>query len=135
MSMEIIQEKAQKGKTAPYFLPTLAISEPLIDLLREGFGGGTIDGVSSLAGLTRKEIATLLGVSERQLYNINKTDKFLNVLQSEHLLKLQNLFLHGLQIFDGNAGALSTFLRSPHQALAVPETGFPAHIPEWAGME
>ncbi|MBO0937648.1 hypothetical protein J2I47_13910 [Fibrella sp. HMF5335] len=98
-----------------------------IAAFRKGFDRHAIDVVAAKAGLTRKEIATLLGVSERHLYN--SSAKPLNALQSEHLARLGELFDRGLVLFDGNKGALSTWLRTPKMALAVPETGYSINLP------
>lgn len=98
-----------------------------LDLLRHGVDRAKIDEVTALAGLTKKEIADLLGVSERHLYNTSA--KPFSVLQTEHLLSLEKLFQVGLSIFDGNVPAFGKWLRTPKAALAVPETGFPSATP------
>ena len=98
-----------------------------IDTIREGFDRSKIDQVAAMARLTKKEIATLLGVSERHLYNA--APKPLSALQSEHLANLKGLFAHGLQVFDGEEATFSEWLRTPKQALAVPQTGFPLILP------
>jgi hypothetical protein len=98
-----------------------------LDFLRQGVDRAKLDEVTALAGLTKKEIADLLGVSERHLYNTSA--KPFSVLQTEHLLSLEKLFQFGLSIFDGNVTVLGKWLRTPKASLAVPETGFPSTTP------
>ena len=105
--------------TYPFFLARPVVP---IDAIREGFDRPTIDQVAAMALLTKREIATLLGVSERHLYNA--TSRPLSALQSEHLVNLASLFAHGLLVFDNAGEVFSQWLRSPKHALAVPQTGF-----------
>ena len=111
----------------PGFIREEQPQESTIDDLREGFDRNRVDEVADLAQLTKKEVATMLGVSERHLYNA--TPRPLNTLQSEHLLALESLFTLGLAVFDGNKNSFSTWLRTTKQALAVPQTGFPLRLP------
>lgn len=111
-------------KTTSLILVTI----PDIKTMREGLDRSEIDEVAAMADLTKKEMATLLGKSERNRYY--PTEKRLSLLESEHLVNLKLLFSHGLTIFDGNVKVFSDWLRTPKQALAVPETGFPIAIPD-----
>ena len=120
-----VNQDALAAFTYPFFSVGPVVS---IDAIREGFDRPTIDQVAAMALLTKKEIATLLGVSERHLYNA--TNRPLSALQSEHLVNLAGLFAHGLLIFDNDGAGFSQWLRSPKHSLAVPQTGFdPVVVP------
>lgn len=83
-----------------------------------------VDEVADLSGLSKKEIATLIGVTERALYKTTNGD--FSVLISEHLFRLKALFEHGLAVFDQHKKTLTKWLKSPLAELATPETGFDA---------
>lgn len=83
---------------------------------------GLVDEVSALSGLTKKEIASLIGLTERALFKTPKSD--FSILVSEHLLLLKQLFNHGLAVFDHRKKALTNWLRTPLPELASPQTGF-----------
>lgn len=101
---------------------------PNIDTLREGLDRSEIDQVADMAGLTKKEMALLLGRSERNRYYA--TSKRLSLLESEHLVNLKLLFTQGRILFDDDTKAFSDWLKTPKQALAVPETGFSVELPD-----
>lgn len=81
-----------------------------------------VDEVSVLSGLTKKEIASLIGLTERALFKTPKSD--FSILVSEHLLLLKQLFNHGLAVFDNRKKVLTKWLRTPLPELASPQTGF-----------
>lgn len=81
-----------------------------------------VDRIALLGGLTKKEMARILGVTERNLYNQHQGD--LSVPLSERLLLLEKLFQHGLSVFDGGREAFFQWLRTPLAELATPEVGF-----------
>lgn len=81
-----------------------------------------VDRIALLGGLTKKEMARILGVTERNLYNQHQGD--LSVPLSERLLLLEKLFQHGLAVFDGRREAFFQWLRTPLAELATPELGF-----------
>ena len=83
-----------------------------------------VDQIAALVGLTKKEMARILGVTERNLYNQHQGD--LSVPLSERLLLLEKLFNHGLTVFDGQQSAFYEWLRTPLAELATPELGFAA---------
>lgn len=85
-----------------------------------------VDEVAELSGLSKREIAFLIGLTERSLYKTPKSD--FPILISEHLLLLKGLFERGLIIFDQNKKALTKWLKTPLPELASPLTGF---VPEW----
>ncbi len=81
-----------------------------------------IDQIAAMGGLTKKEIAGVLGITERNLYNQHQGD--LSVQLSERLLLLEKLFTHGLDVFDHQQAVFTTWLRTPVAELATPEVGF-----------
>lgn len=81
-----------------------------------------VDEVAALGGLTKKEMATILGVTERNLYHQHESD--LSVPLSERLLLLEKLLQHGLTVFDNHPPAFYEWLRTPLAELATPELGF-----------
>ncbi|WP_040005848.1 hypothetical protein [Fibrisoma limi] len=95
----------------------------LILLARQKLSRDRIDQVALLAGLTKKEMAQILGVTERNLYNQHPGS--LSVPLSERLLILEKLFEHGLAVFDGQQIPFQDWLRTPLAELATPEVGFP----------
>ena len=88
-----------------------------------------VDEVALLGGLTKKEMALVLGVTERNLYNQHQGD--LSVPMSERLLILEKLFQHGLAVFDANRPVLDAWLRTPLAELATPESGFAAPLTDY----
>lgn len=87
---------------------------------------GLVDEVAALSGLTKREIASLIGLTERALFKTPKRD--FSILVSEHLLLLKQLFNHGLAVFDHRKKAFTSWLRTPLAELASPQTGF---FPVW----
>ena len=83
-----------------------------------------VDQIALLGGLTKKEMARILGITERNLYNQHQGD--LSVPLSERLLLLEKLFQHGLAVFDGKREPFFEWLRTPLAELATPELGFAA---------
>lgn len=96
----------------------------LIVQARQKVPRSRIDAVAVLGGLTKKEMALVLGVTERNLYNYHQGD--LSVSLSERLLLLEKLFQHGLAVFDDNRPVFYQWLRTPLAELATPEAGFAA---------
>lgn len=99
-------------------------TDNLILLAREKLPYSQVDEVAALAGLTKKEMALVLGVTERSLYNQRQAD--LSVPLSERLLLLEKIIEHGLSVFDNQIQVFHHWLRTPLPELATPETGFAA---------
>ncbi len=98
---------------------------PTTDLIlqaRRKLPRSQVDQVARLGGLTKKEMARILGVTERNLYNQHQGD--LSVPLSERVLLLEKLFSHGLAVFDGQQSVFYEWLRTPLAELATPELGF-----------
>ncbi len=70
-----------------------------------------VDHVANTGWPDEKEMARILGVTERNLYNQHQGD--LSVPLSERLLLLEKLFNHGLAVFDGHQSAFYEWL-VPH---------------------
>ncbi len=85
-----------------------------------------VDQVALLGGLTKKQMALVLGITERNLYNHHQGE--LSVPLSERLLLLEKLFQHGLNVFDGHQQGFYSWLRTPLAELATPEVGFASPV-------
>lgn len=112
---------------------------PTADLIlqaRQKLPRSQVDEIATLGGLTKKEMARVMGITERNLYNQHQGA--LSVPLSERLLLLEKMLHHGLAVFDGHQSAFYDWLRTPLAELATPEAGFagpstnyqPKHIVE-----
>jgi hypothetical protein len=88
----------------------------LIQQAREGVLRRRVDEVASLAGLTDKEMAHVLGMSVRGLHG-KRVNELLTLAASERLLLLEQL-----TVFDGRTDLLSRWLHTPLQELGYYET-------------
>ena len=88
----------------------------VIDKSRQGVLRSEADSVASLVGLTDKEMARILNMSERNLHRLKPNER-LSRDASERLLLLTNLLRHGLDVFDDDAETLADWLRSPIREL------------------
>ncbi|RYC70021.1 type II RES/Xre toxin-antitoxin system antitoxin [Spirosoma sordidisoli] len=84
----------------------------LVDQARVGVSRAKVDEVARLVGLTDREMARILNVSERTLHRI-APDARLDLNASERLLLLEVLIWHGLDVFDDRADVLGRWLRVP----------------------
>jgi putative toxin-antitoxin system antitoxin component (TIGR02293 family) len=98
--------------------PPSAVYAPyaVIDRARQGVLRAEADSVASLVGLTDKEMARILNMSDRNLHRL-KPDERLSRDASERLLLLTNLLRHGLDVFDDDAETVADWLRSPIREL------------------
>ena len=113
--------------TAPTNFSRLGWGFPTTDLIvqaRQKLPRSQVDAVAKLGGLTKKEMALVVGITEWNLYNQHQGD--LSVPLSERLLLLEKLFQHGLAVFDGNQQLMFDWMRTPLAELATPEVGFAA---------
>ena len=101
----------------------------LILQARQKLPRSRVDEVAQLGGLTKKQMALVLGITERNLYNHHQGE--LSVPLSERLLLLEKLFQHGLDTFDGHREGFYTWLRTPLAELATPEVGFASPVTEY----
>lgn len=83
---------------------------------REGVLRAEVDTVSALVGLTDKDMARLLNMSERNLHRL-RSDERLGRDASERLLLLTNLLRHALEVFDEDAETVLEWLRTPIREL------------------
>lgn len=84
----------------------------VIQQVRSGVKRGKADEVASQIGLTDKEMAPILNLSERTLHRL-RPDALLDNNASERLLLLEQLIRHGLDVFDARADILGRWLRTP----------------------
>jgi putative toxin-antitoxin system antitoxin component (TIGR02293 family) len=84
----------------------------VIQQARAGVARGKADQVSQLTGLTDKDMARILNISERTLHRL-RPEALLDNNASERLLLLEGLLQHGLAVFDGRADVLGRWLRIP----------------------
>ena len=84
----------------------------VIQRVRSGVLRGKADEVARKVGLTDKELAPILNLSERTLHRL-RPDALLDNNSSERLLLLEQLLSHGLDVFDGRSEVLGRWLRIP----------------------
>lgn len=84
----------------------------VIQQARAGVERGKADEVAQQIGLTDKELALILSLSERTLHRL-RPEAVLDSNASERLLLLEGLLQHGLEVFDGRADVLGRWLRVP----------------------
>jgi putative toxin-antitoxin system antitoxin component (TIGR02293 family) len=84
----------------------------VIEQVRAGIQRGKVDEVASKIGLTDKEMAPILNMSERTLHRL-RPDALLDNNSSERLLLLGQLLVHGFDVFDGRLDILGRWLRTP----------------------
>ena len=88
----------------------------LIHRIRTGEARSRVDEVAKRIGLTDKEMAKILNLSERSLHR-QAADAMLDSNKTERLLLLEQLIEHGLAIFDDRADVLTRWLRSARPSL------------------
>lgn len=88
----------------------------LIHRIRQGETRNRVDEVAGRIGLTDREMADILNVSERSLHR-HPAEKTLDSNKTERLLLLEQLIEHGLAAFDGNQAVLIRWFRSPRPSL------------------
>jgi len=84
----------------------------LVEQARAGVSRAKVDEVAGGVGLTDREMARILNLSERTLHRISP-DARLDLNASERLLLLETLIQHGLEVFDGRSEVLGRWLRVP----------------------
>jgi putative toxin-antitoxin system antitoxin component (TIGR02293 family) len=84
----------------------------VIEQVRAGIQRGKVDEVAGKIGLTDKEMAPILNMSERTLHRL-RPDALLDNNSSERLLLLEQLLVHGFDVFDGRLDILGRWLRTP----------------------
>ena len=88
----------------------------LINRIRNGESRSRVDEVANRIGLTDKEMAKILNLSERSLHR-QAADKTLDSNKTERLLLLEQLIEHGLATFDERQEVFARWLRAPRPSL------------------
>ena len=88
----------------------------LITRIRQGEARSRVDEVAGRVGLTDKEMAKILNLSERSLHR-QASDKTLDPNKTERLLLLEELIEHGLATFDERQDVFTRWLRAPRPSL------------------
>ena len=88
----------------------------LISRIRQGESRSRVDEVAGRIGLTDKEMAKILNLSERSLHR-QAADKTLDSNKTERLLLLEELIQHGLATFDERQDVFARWLRAPRPSL------------------
>jgi putative toxin-antitoxin system antitoxin component (TIGR02293 family) len=93
---------------------TLAVGDSfaLVERARAGVQRGKADQLAGAIGLTDRELARVLNLSERTLHRL-RPESLLDNNASERLLLLAELIGHGLDVFDNRADVLGRWLRLP----------------------
>lgn len=84
----------------------------VVQQARNGVKRSKADEIAQQIGLTDKEMARVLNLSERTLHRL-RPETLLDNNASERLLLLEELLRHGLDVFDGRADVLVRWLRVP----------------------
>ncbi len=84
--------------------------------VRTGVSRSRVDEVAALIGLTDKEMARVLTISERTLHRKPAIEP-LDTNMSERLIQLELLIQHGLDVFDGRKDTFARWLRAPRPSL------------------
>ncbi|GAB4017564.1 hypothetical protein GCM10028808_49290 [Spirosoma migulaei] len=84
----------------------------IVEQSRAGLSRLKADEVARPIGLTDKEMARILNLSERTLHRL-RPDARLDSNASERLLLLEVLIKHGLDVFDGRTDVLGRWLHGP----------------------
>ena len=84
----------------------------VVEKARAGVNRSKADEIAKQIGLTDKEMARVLNLSERTLHRL-RPETLLDNNASERLLLLEELLQHGLDVFDGRADVLGRWLRLP----------------------
>ncbi len=83
----------------------------LIELSRKGLSRAAVDLVAKRIGLTDREMARILNISERTFYRYSP-DTQLDTSSTERLLKLMLLYQHGEEVFS-NLEDFKPWMRQP----------------------
>lgn len=100
----------------PEYRNTIANDYMLVSAATEGIPATVFKRVADLPGLDPEHLATLLDVSVKTVQRHVKEDKKLSPTQSEHLLKIIDLFQQGEEIF-GSLSAFERWLSKPAYGL------------------
>jgi putative toxin-antitoxin system antitoxin component (TIGR02293 family) len=85
--------------------------------LQRGLSFGTLKSFAEVTGWPLSQIALALEIPERTLARRRATGR-LGPVESERLFRLSRIFEKAVDLFDGDLGAATTWLRTPRQALS-----------------
>jgi putative toxin-antitoxin system antitoxin component (TIGR02293 family) len=89
----------------------------LVSRVRDQVSTSAVRPLATRLELTLKEVATLLALTERTLARrLEEPDGKLDTIESERLLLLHNLAIHGLAVFE-DASKFNHWLRRPLSVL------------------
>lgn len=84
----------------------------LVELAQEGISAKSIDRLTELLKITKKQASEFFHFSERSLNDYVKHDKVLDPDSSEKILKIFSLYLFGLEVF-GSSDSFINWLSKP----------------------
>lgn len=90
--------------------------QTLTAIVREGLPPNAADRIAEYYGLSRKQLSEILGVSVRTLERHQKSNKPLNPVQSDRLLRYARIAAHAEEVFE-NAETARNWLKRPNNAL------------------
>lgn len=89
---------------------------PLVAQVREGLPPRAAERIAEYFGLTRQQIAALIGISPRTLERHQKDNKPLSSVQSDRLLRYARIAARAEEVFEDEQVA-KNWLKRPNQAL------------------
>lgn len=106
-------EQAQAGRLLG--LKKMAVSS-LVNLLSSGLPWSAVETFLKQTGFTQQDLAQALATPERTLARRKVTGR-LNLVESERLLRLAEIFQSATDLFEGDIAAAREWLQSPERAL------------------
>ena len=93
----------------------------LLEKALQGMDVSYFDKLLKKTSLPKEVLTSIIGLSTRQVSSLKRRNKLFSPLQSEFLIKLDNLFSHGHKIF-GDTGNFTEWLhlRSPGMGYQIP---------------
>lgn len=105
--------QAQPGRLLG--LKKMAVSA-LVNLLSAGLPWSAVEMFLKQTGFTQQELAQAIATPERTLARRKEAGK-LNLVESERLLRLAEIFQGATDLFEGNTTAARKWLQSPERGL------------------
>jgi putative toxin-antitoxin system antitoxin component (TIGR02293 family) len=92
-----------------------ADARALIEAVREGFPHRAFEEVRAVTGVSSRELAALMGISERTLTNRKRSGRF-TPQESDHLLRIARIYARAHDYF-GSREQAGAWLKKPALAL------------------
>ncbi|MBZ8182378.1 type II RES/Xre toxin-antitoxin system antitoxin [Oscillatoria salina] len=89
----------------------------MVEIVRQGLQTDAAERVAEYSGLSKVQIATLLGTSERTISRRKKSSKPLDVTESDRLYRLARIIARAIAVFEDSETA-KNWLNRPNRALA-----------------